>query len=135
MDIRKWVGDKLRRLRGDKRIGQENLADLAGLSRSHVRRIEAGKQSPRVDELVRLLKVLDSSPAAFFGGIAVSTYSDPSHQSLHNKLQDLLEAIDTPLAAGITVNVNSLHNDLMSTYRSVKRSNATESNRPKKVAR
>ncbi|HHI1635127.1 TPA: helix-turn-helix domain-containing protein [Escherichia coli] len=44
-DIKKVFGEKLRRIRMEKNISQENLAFLSGLDRTYVSGIERGKRN------------------------------------------------------------------------------------------
>lgn len=65
--LRKWVdfvGKKIRSLRDKKGWTQEELAKKAGLTQSHVSRIEQSKHSPSHKTLVKIAKAL---------GVAVGT--------------------------------------------------------------
>ncbi len=55
--------DRLRRLRKNAGINQEELAELTGVSIMTVRRWEWGERSPRVDEVKALAKALGVSEA------------------------------------------------------------------------
>lgn len=56
---RRAIGDTIRAARLEKNLSQEKLAELAGLDRQAVNRIEQGHQSPILDNLIRLAAVLD----------------------------------------------------------------------------
>ncbi len=62
------VGGQLRRLRLERGLSQERLAEAAGLSRDAVARIERGDRAPRVATLSALAEALDSSAAAVLAG-------------------------------------------------------------------
>lgn len=53
-----WISQQLKRLREDKGLTQEQLAQAAGLPQSHISRLEAGKHSPSNKTLNRLAKAL-----------------------------------------------------------------------------
>ncbi|WP_363324688.1 helix-turn-helix domain-containing protein [Leifsonia virtsii] len=53
------LGERLRQVRMDRRLSQEDLAARAGLGPGTVARIEGGHQSPRVSTVVRLANVLE----------------------------------------------------------------------------
>jgi len=53
-DIEKVVGQKIRQIRRGKGITQDQLAELAGLNRVHLYRIETGRQSMTL----RTLKII-----------------------------------------------------------------------------
>lgn len=55
---RRAIGDNLRAARLDARLTQEKLAELAGMDRQAVNRIEQGHQSPIVDNLIRIADAL-----------------------------------------------------------------------------
>lgn len=61
---RRAVGDRIRTVRLDRDLTQERLAELAGLDRQSVNRIEVGVASPRLDSLLRIADALDVSVAA-----------------------------------------------------------------------
>lgn len=56
--ILKPLGAQLRRLRQDRQMTQEDLAELASLNYKYVGRVELGKADPGADVLVRLARAL-----------------------------------------------------------------------------
>ena len=52
------LGAQLRRLRLERRLSQESLAELAGLNYKYIGRIELAKADPGADVLVRLARAL-----------------------------------------------------------------------------
>ena len=58
MELRRIVAQNLRRLRQDRGLTQEELAGQAGLNRNYVGMIEREENSPTVDTLEALAKVL-----------------------------------------------------------------------------
>ena len=58
MELRRIVAQNLRRLRQDRGLSQEELAGQAGLNRNYVGMIEREENSPTVDTLEVLAKVL-----------------------------------------------------------------------------
>jgi transcriptional regulator with XRE-family HTH domain len=61
MKLRQVVAKNLRRLRGERGLSQEELADRAGLNRNYVGMIEREENAPTVDTLEDLAKALDVS--------------------------------------------------------------------------
>ncbi|TNF48867.1 MAG: XRE family transcriptional regulator [Bacteroidetes bacterium] len=55
----KSIGDNIRKLRNERNISQQELADLANIAKSTVQRIEAGKLNPTILVLNRISKVLE----------------------------------------------------------------------------
>src|SRR6476659_11083443 len=60
------LGAQLRRLRLDRRMTQETLAELASLNYKYVGRVELGKADPGADVLVRLARALSVSVGELF---------------------------------------------------------------------
>jgi transcriptional regulator with XRE-family HTH domain len=58
---RRVVGDRIRDLRRARKLTQEKLAELAGMERQAINKIELGHQSVLLDNLVRILVALDAS--------------------------------------------------------------------------
>jgi len=59
-------GNKVRTLRKTQGLAQEELADLAGLDRSYMGRVERGEANITLLKLYQISKALDVSPALFF---------------------------------------------------------------------
>ena len=67
MRLRGIVARNLRRLRHERNVSQEELADKAGINRNYVGMLEREEHSATVDILEKLANVLDVDPAEFFG--------------------------------------------------------------------
>jgi transcriptional regulator with XRE-family HTH domain len=57
-DVLRPLGEQLRRLRLERALSQERLAELAGLNYKHIGRIELAKVEPGAAVLVRLARAL-----------------------------------------------------------------------------
>ena len=58
---KQWVGDKIQKLRAEKKWTQEDLAKKSGLPQSHISRIERFKLSPSRRTIERLAKAFGVS--------------------------------------------------------------------------
>lgn len=56
----------VRAVRKEKNLTIVQLAELSGVSKSHISEIETGKQMPTIDVLCRLADALEVEPAALF---------------------------------------------------------------------
>ena len=56
---RKRIGERVRQLRIEKGMTQDQLAELTGLKRPHITRIEAGSYSVGFDTLQAIARALD----------------------------------------------------------------------------
>ncbi len=57
-DISKIVGDRIRILRSEKGLSQEELADKAGIDPSHLGRLERGERNPSLISLDKIINAL-----------------------------------------------------------------------------
>ena len=58
LNRRRVIGERIRAARLDANLTQEKLADLAGMDRQAVNRIEQGHASPLLDNLIRIAEAL-----------------------------------------------------------------------------
>ncbi len=61
------VAKQLRKLRIDAEMSQDNLAQLAGIDRKTINRIENGHFSPTLDTITRVCFVLKITPSNLLG--------------------------------------------------------------------
>lgn len=66
MDIKLLVGKRVKELRNNLGISQEELADLAGLDRTYVTSVECGRRNISIVNIEKLAKALKVSLADFF---------------------------------------------------------------------
>lgn len=67
MDVRKKLGANVQRLRREKGLSQEELADLAGLHRTYVSGVERGVRNPTLTVIDRLARALGVEMAVVVG--------------------------------------------------------------------
>lgn len=67
MDVRKKLGSNVQRLRREKGLSQEELADLAGLHRTYVSGVERGVRNPTLTVIDRLARALGVEMAVVVG--------------------------------------------------------------------
>jgi transcriptional regulator with XRE-family HTH domain len=63
IDARRAVGDRVRVRRLYKNLTQERLAELTGVDRSTLQRIEAGSNDAKLSHLLRIARALDMLPS------------------------------------------------------------------------
>lgn len=66
MDSRDLVAWNMRRLRVEKKLSQERLADLASVDRTYVSRLERKMENPSIGVLDKIAAVLEVSIAELF---------------------------------------------------------------------
>lgn len=66
MDIKLLVGKRVKELRNNLGISQEELADLAGLDRTYITSVECGKRNISIVNIEKLAIALHVSLKEFF---------------------------------------------------------------------
>lgn len=62
MDMRKLVGGNVRRIRIERQITQEQLAERSGFSQQYLSDLERGRRNPTVVSLYELAQALGTTP-------------------------------------------------------------------------
>lgn len=57
---RRAIGDRIREARRARQLSQERLAELAGMDRQAINRIEQGHAAAYIDTLIRIAHALDT---------------------------------------------------------------------------
>jgi transcriptional regulator with XRE-family HTH domain len=95
------LGGQLRRLRLERKLSQERLAELAGLNYKYIGRIELAKADPGADVLVRLARALVIPVGEIFATIT------PGDAGAHRLSPADIEALSAALA-GLTAVVDRI---------------------------
>jgi transcriptional regulator with XRE-family HTH domain len=66
MDVRKRIGDNLRRLRKERGVSQEDFATDSGFDRGYISGVERGVRNPSVLVLERIAAALEVDVAELF---------------------------------------------------------------------
>ena len=66
MDIKLLVGKRVKQLRNDREISQEELANLADLDRTYITSVECGKRNISIVNIEKLANALQVSLKEFF---------------------------------------------------------------------
>lgn len=69
MSAAEKFGSNVKRARKERKMTQEQLGLAAGLDAAVISRIEAGQREPRVNNIVRIAKALDTPPGDLFVGL------------------------------------------------------------------
>jgi transcriptional regulator with XRE-family HTH domain len=62
MDMRKLVGDNVRRIRCERGMTQEQLAERSGFSQQYISDLERGHRNPTIVSLFELAQALGTTP-------------------------------------------------------------------------
>lgn len=74
-DIAKQLGLRIRELRNERHMSQEELSFKAGISPAHLGQIERALKNPTIDTVAKIAAALDIPVASLFTTDAVSTIS------------------------------------------------------------
>lgn len=83
------LGENIIRLRTEKRLTQEELADLLGVSRQSVSKWESDASVPELDKLIRLSEVFDITMDELVKGEAVTEKKPPDGDSQRKAAEEL----------------------------------------------
>ncbi len=61
MDMRRLVGQNVRRIRLEKKLTQEQFSDMSGFSQQYLSGLESGRRNPTVVTLYEIAKALGVS--------------------------------------------------------------------------
>ena len=78
------IGKRIRQARTERKLSQEELAELSKLSSTYIGRLERGEKTPSIDTLVTLADSLQVSPVDFL--IDLEGKMKPHH--LKSRIQD-----------------------------------------------
>lgn len=85
-NILKSIGQRIQKCRSDKKLTQEQLAEMTGISQKHISRLERGIHAPHFDMIIRIAKALDVSTDAFV--------EDFSADNINIFLQNIKDDVD-----------------------------------------
>ncbi|MCI8404446.1 MAG: helix-turn-helix transcriptional regulator [Clostridia bacterium] len=83
--ILKDIGQRIQKYRTAKKLTQEQLADMTGISQKHISRLERGIHTPHFDMIIKIAKALDVSIDTFVEDLA----SDNTNIFLQNIKSDV----------------------------------------------
>jgi transcriptional regulator with XRE-family HTH domain len=79
MDMRRLVGENVRRIRQDRGLTQEQFSELSGFSQQYLSGLERGRRNPTVVTLFELATALKATPIDLLRAIETpDTDSRPS---------------------------------------------------------
>lgn len=69
MDIKTKIGGKIRKLRHEQNLSQEQFADICKLDRTYIAGIEQGKRNVSIVNLEKIAKAFNISLSKLFEGL------------------------------------------------------------------
>lgn len=92
---RRRIGERIAALRMDRKLTQQQLADMAGLAQSNLARVEAGRYSTRLDTLADIaealqceVQIVDTRPEKELGGWVLIEYKEKEGKFHVNPIVD-----------------------------------------------
>lgn len=90
-DVSKELGMRIRQLRAEKHMSQEELAFKAGISAAHLGQIERATKNPTVDTVVKISSALGVSVSSLFSG---NISEAPAQSTVVEKINAQLSAMN-----------------------------------------
>lgn len=88
--VKELLGARIKELRKDRRLSQEQLAELIGVEPRHISRIEVGENSPTVERLEKIAQALNVPMKDFFDFMHLEDRDTRAH-SLEERVKLLSE--------------------------------------------
>ncbi len=88
MNIKKEIGEKIKRLRKRRGITQESLAEMIDISSRNLSNIELGVSFPKPETLEKILTTLNSTTQELFTNNHIKTNED-----LINEISSLIDLV------------------------------------------
>jgi transcriptional regulator with XRE-family HTH domain len=83
-----WFGQRLRALREDRRLTQQELGDKAGLSYKYLGSVERGSENPSLRVILKLAEALEVEPRHLFEFHHEATSPTVLRKELNRLLRD-----------------------------------------------
>lgn len=102
---RKILATRIRQLREQLGLSQQELADQSGLSRVHISGLERGVSSPAVESLIKIAKVLQVTVSELLKDIEITentTVESEQSKQIYPELQALLNDPEAMMLYNIT---------------------------------
>ncbi|MCX7834838.1 MAG: helix-turn-helix domain-containing protein [bacterium] len=99
------LAQRIRQLREQLGLSQQDLADQAGLSRVHISGLERGVSSPAVESLIRIAKVLQTTAGELLKDIEFTDEQTVEYEPtkpIYPALQELLNDTEALMLYNIT---------------------------------
>lgn len=87
-DIKKSIGDKLKMLRAEKDITQQELADIFNLSRNHLAQVETGRAAPSLKMLYDISIFFDCSIDYLIGLSPIKSIDELSSTNVYEIMDE-----------------------------------------------
>ena len=91
MKLEKTVIDNIKRIRKEKGITQEQLAEACNTATSYIGLMETYKNIPKLSTIEKIAAALDVQPQLLFQKIEPDSNREKTIETLKNKLMDSLE--------------------------------------------
>lgn len=69
------IGKNIRKIRLEKKLRQEDLAERAGLSTNYIGMVERGEKIPALETFITILNVLEASADVILSDVLVTGYA------------------------------------------------------------
>lgn len=96
------VGSKIRILRKNKNLSQEQVADYLCISQSAYARMESGESHSWANHIFKICKIFEVSPSELFNENNVDSISEKAIEQYEEKIRELKQVINDLKKVGMS---------------------------------
>lgn len=109
IDLKKYVGQRVRFLRKNKKISQQTLSEKSNVGIDYISNLETRGSNIKIDTLEKILIGLSISPSEFFES-RTNTYN-PKIEELVNEISDLPDITQDQLLEAFQLLIKTVKNN------------------------
>ena len=109
IQLKKYIGQKIRTIRKEKRLSQQKLSEKAGVGIDYISNLETKGSNIKIDTLEKILIGLSISPSEFFES-RTNTYN-PKIEELVNEISDLPDITQDQLLEAFQLLIKTVKNN------------------------
>mgnify|MGYP000490877199 CR=1 FL=1 len=107
--LQKYIGQRIRTIRKEKNLSQQNLSEKAGVGIDYISNLETKGSNIKIDTLEKILIGLSISPSEFFES-RTNTYN-PKIEELVNEISDLPDIAQDQLLEAFQLLIKTVKNN------------------------
>ena len=106
--LQKYIGQRIRLIRKERKLSQQNLSEKAGVGIDYISNLETKGSNIKIDTLEKIITALDISPSELFESRITS--QNPQLESLANQLVQLPQKTQEQLLEAFQILIKTVKN-------------------------
>ena len=107
--LQKYIGQRIRLIRKERKLSQQNLSEKAGVGIDYISNLETKGSNIKIDTLEKIIRALDISPSELFESRITS--QNPQLESLANQLVQLPQKTQEQLLEAFQILIKTVKNN------------------------